>query len=130
MFIIIQYKKESIEASVIGNTKRTSSFVPGIKFTTGNKHVACSMLKMMLEKGNLKIYDTRTLSELENFEDKSGNGSYQAKIGHDDLVMTMCQIPMLQQTPKFKDFIEEIDAIVQLENIYDKQSGQSIYDII
>lgn len=131
MFSIIQYKKESIEAFVIGNTKRrTSSFMPGIKFTSGNKHVACSMLKMMLEKGNLKIYDTRTLSELENFEDKSGNGSYQAKIGHDDLIMTLCQIPMLQQTPKFKDFIEEIDAIIQLENIYDKQSGQSIYNII
>ena len=64
---------------------------------------------MMLEKQDIIVTDTYTITEIENFEDKNGNGSYAASWGHDDLIMTFCQIPMLIQTPKYKFFIEEME---------------------
>lgn len=51
--------------------------------------------------------DLLTVSELENFEDKNGNGSYAAAFGHDDLIMTFVQLPLLKNTTKYKDFMEE-----------------------
>lgn len=118
MYNIIQYKKDSIEASAMG--KHTSNYMPGIKFSSGNKHVACSMLRMKLEKEKIHIYDVGTINELENFEDKNGNGSYAAKTGHDDLIMTVCQIPMLEQTPKFKEFMEDLET----ENIQQNMNSK------
>ena len=49
--------------------------------------------------------------EIENFEDKNGNGSYEASYGHDDIVMTLAQIPMLQQTPKYKQMCEDLESL-------------------
>ena len=119
---IIQYKKDTIESQSLG--KRTTNTIPGIRFSSANKHVACSLLKILLEKSKINIYDIETITELENFEDRSGNGSYAAKIGHDDIVMTLCQIPMIQQTTKFNDFIEEMQTLTSSSpedfiNIYD-----------
>ena len=59
---------------------------------------------------NIELYDLVTVGELENFEDKNGNGSYRASYGHDDLIMTFVQIPMLKQTAKYKDIMEEYEA--------------------
>lgn len=83
--------------------------VPGIRFNGQNKVTACSLLKLMLENGSIDIYDYFTISEIENFEDKNGNGSYEASYGHDDIVMTLAQIPMLQQTPKYKQLCEDFE---------------------
>ena len=103
---IIRYtmKFEVMEGGVkLKKTKR----IPGIKFTNTNKVTACSLLKMAIENGYLNLFDKTTISEVENFEDKNGNGSYEASYGHDDIVMTLAQIPMLQQTPKYKELCEE-----------------------
>jgi len=108
LFNFALYKKDSIETEAVG--KHTSNYMPGIRFSGANKHVACSLLRMLLEKDKIKIFDIGTINELENFEDKNGNGSYKAKTGHDDLIMTLCQIPMVQQTPKYKDFMEDFEA--------------------
>ena len=47
--------------------------------------------------GETQLYDIVQIGELENFEDKNGNGSYKASYGHDDMMMTLVQIPMLKQ---------------------------------
>ena len=83
---------------------------PGIKWSGSNKKTACALLKFGLEKGQIIPRDVESIIEIENFEDKNGSGSYQAAEGHDDSVMTMCQIPMLFQTPKYKEFIEDMEA--------------------
>jgi len=105
---IVQYKKGSEDENIPGqnNTKRKT--IPGIKFTAGNKKTACALLKMELEKFNIEIYDLVTVGEIENFEDKNNSGTYKASYGHDDIVMTLCQIPMLKNTPKYKDFVENL----------------------
>lgn len=106
---IIRYKKGSQEELIaIPGMMKNAKNIPGIRFSSGNKKVACALLKMMLEKKIIIITDLITVSELENFEDLNGSGSYKASYGHDDLIMTFCQIPMLENTGKFKDLIEDL----------------------
>lgn len=109
LFNIVRYKKETIEQEAVEGKKTvTKRYIPGIKFSSSNKITACTLLKILFERENLLITDVVTCGELESFEDKSGNGSYRASYGHDDIIMTFCQIPMLQQTTRYKNWIEEI----------------------
>ena len=116
-----------------GGTKvKKTKRIPGIRFNASNKVTACSLLKLLIENGYLKVYDFFTISEIENFEDKNGNGSYAASYGHDDIVMTLAQIPMLQQTAKYKEICEEIIETQQASNavgIYNAFDAMSIYNI-
>ena len=102
--------------------------IPGIKFTAGNKNTACSLLKIDIEKGLVDLIDLVTIGELENFEDKNGNGSYKASYGHDDIIMTCCQIPMAKQTPKYKDWVEEYELSKVQNNVNNKWSEPSLYN--
>ena len=105
----VQYKKSAMDEQIIGRTGSSSRFIPGIKFTSGNKGTACSLLKTLFEKGQVNTRDIVTLGELENFEDKNGNGTYKASYGHDDLIMTFVQIPMVMQTGKYTSLLEDIE---------------------
>ena len=115
-----------------GGTKvKKTKRIPGIRFNASNKVTACSLLKLLIENGYLKVYDFFTISEIENFEDKNGNGSYAASYGHDDIVMTLAQIPMLQQTAKYKEICEEIIETQQASNaagIYNAFDAMSMYN--
>ena len=113
--LIVRYtmKFEVDEGGVkVKKTKR----IPGIRFNASNKVTACSLLKLLIENKRLFIYDFFTISEIENFEDKNGNGSYAASYGHDDIVMTLAQIPMLQQTAKYKEVCEEINEMKLMDS--------------
>lgn len=114
---VAYYKKQSVDDAVPGVSKTKAKTVPGIRWSGESKKMACSLLKMEIEKQHVQIIDRDTISELENFEDKNGNGSYAARYGHDDLIMTFVQIPMLVQTPKFKDWDEEYNSGVVLGNL-------------
>ena len=115
-----------------GGTKvKKTKRIPGIRFNASNKVTACSLLKLLIENGYLKVYDFFTISEIENFEDKNGNGSYAASYGHDDIVMTLAQIPMLQQTAKYKEICEEIVETIQSSNadgIYNAFEAMGMYN--
>ena len=104
---IIRYKVR-FEVDEQGIKVKKTKQVPGIKFNQSNKVTACSLFKLLIENNYLKIYDYFTISEIENFEDRNGNGSYAAGYGHDDIVMTLVQIPMLQQTSKYKELCEDL----------------------
>ena len=131
---IVYYKKRSSEEDVAGlNIADKNKIVPGIRFNSNNKRTACALLKMMLEKQDIIVTDTYTITEIENFEDKNGNGSYAASWGHDDLIMTFCQIPMLIQTPKYKFFIEEMEqnnVINNYNSTIDKFESLDFYSSI
>ena len=105
---IVWYKKQSFDETTPGQFKNSKQ-LPGIRFNSSNKITACSLLKMMFEHDDIKLSDIVTIGELENFEDKNGNGTYKASIGHDDIIMTFAQLPMLKQTAKYKEFIEEYE---------------------
>ena len=104
---VIRYKLK-FEVDEGGIKMKKTKLMPGIKFNGNNKVTACSLLKLLIENGYLIVKDFFTIAEIENFEDQKGNGSYEAAYGHDDIVMTLCQIPMLQQTARFKQLIEDI----------------------
>lgn len=124
----VMYKKSSIDDQVVGKAKHTSKFMPGIKFTSGNKGTACSLLKMMFEKTQIDTTDLITIGELENFEDKNGNGSYKASFGHDDSIMTFVQLPLLAQTAKYKDLLEEFEASNIANTTMNKWSSNQLDD--
>ncbi len=105
---LIRYKKGSQEDNIANlNGFKNSKTVPGIRLSHTTKISACALLKMMLENFDIIITDLLTVSELENFEDKNGNGSYAAAYGHDDLIMTFVQLPLMKNTTRYKDFMEE-----------------------
>ena len=122
--IIANYKKGSIDDQILGKAKHTSNFIPGVKFTSGNKGTACTLLKMDIEKGLIDIIDLVTIGELENFEDKNDTGTYKASFGHDDNIMTFVQIPMLKQTAKWKDWCEEYELNNVQNSIDNKWNNQ------
>ena len=112
---IIRYKQR-FEVDEGGIKVKKTKLIPGVRFNGQNKVTACSLLKLMIENDYISIIDLFTISEIENFEDKNGNGSYEAAYGHDDIVMTLAQIPMLQQTAKYKEFCEEFEEISAINN--------------
>jgi len=111
----VQYKKGTEDENIPGVHSNRKT-IPGIRFTAPNKKTACALLKMELEKFNVEVPDLVTIGEIENFEDKNGSGSYKASYGHDDLVMTLCQIPLLKNTPRYKDMMEDF-VILQANNV-------------
>ena len=114
---IVRYKTK-FEVDDGGMKVKKTKMVPGVRFNGSNKQTACSLLKLILENGYLVIYDYFTITEIENFEDKSGNGNYAASYGHDDIVMTLAQIPLLEQTAKYKQFCEDMEEYrVMLANL-------------
>ena len=123
--IIIHYKKGQNDEDIAGiSSFRNSKTIPGIRWSAMTKRTGCALLKMSLEGGETQLYDIVQIGELENFEDKNGNGSYKASYGHDDMMMTLVQIPMLKQTARFKDFIEEINerrTIYTEKNLFSEQ---------
>ena len=106
---IVFYKKTSID-DVNGLKFKNSKMIPGIRMSSSNKVTACSLLKMMFEKEDIITHDIVTIGELENFEDRNGSGSYKANYGHDDIIMTFVQLPLLKQTSRYKNFIAEYTA--------------------
>ena len=106
----VQYKKGSDDENIPGMHNKNLKQIPGIRWTAEKKRTGCALLKMEIERFNVDINDLITVGELENFEDNNGNGSYKASYGHDDIIMTFVQIPLLVQTAKYKDLIEEYEA--------------------
>lgn len=132
---LIRYKKGSQEDNIANlNGFKNSKTIPGIRLSHATKISACALLKMMLEKFDVIITDLLTVSELENFEDKNGNGSYAAAYGHDDLIMTFVQLPLLKNTTKYKDFMEEweieMKATGQWEQIEKEKSEMNKLDML
>lgn len=132
---LIRYKKGSQEDNIANlNGFKNSKTIPGIRLSHATKISACALLKMMLEKFDVIITDLLTVSELENFEDKNGNGSYAAAYGHDDLIMTFVQLPLLKNTTKYKDFMEEweieMKATGQWEQIEKEKSEMKKLDML
>ena len=117
---LIRYKKGSQEDNIANlNGFKNSKTLPGIRLSHATKVSACALLKMMIERFDVIMTDLLTVSELENFEDKNGNGSYAAAYGHDDLIMTFVQLPLLKNTTKYKDFIEEWEITMRATGQWD-----------
>ena len=121
------YKKSSQDDNLPGMRQTNAKTIPGIRWNSSNKPAACMMLKGMIEKDIVQLYDIVTIAELEAFEDKTGRGHYKAAYGHDDIIMTCVQIPMLMETAKWKSFVEETSVTAQ-HNADDSVSFDCLYE--
>lgn len=90
------------------NEKMTSYWL-GIRMTAKSKKLACNLFKSEYLNGTVQNHSTMFLSELRNFVDKNGNGTYAACFGHDDVVMAQIQISLVKQTQQFKDLALMLD---------------------
>ena len=120
--VLCYYKKANLNEEIAGIKNKNAKTIPGIRWSAESKKTGCAMLKMMIEKGELIIRDIVQIGELENFEDKNGSGSYKASYGHDDMMMTLVQLPMVLQTGKYKEFIEDITEHINLDTLGELQS--------
>lgn len=124
--VICHYKKGSQEEEIAGvNGKKFKNLIPGIRFNGSNKKTACALLKMMIERGDIDIIDLVTITEIETFEDQNGNGSYAASTGHDDIIMTLCQLPMVMNTARYKSFMEEYENAHKIEALINQSNELS-----
>lgn len=132
---IVRYTKQSQE-DVIAGIGKNSKTIPGVRMTRSSKKTACAMLKTMINKEEIIITDLTTISEIQNFEDTKQSGSYQASYGHDDIVMTLVQIPLIKNTTKYKNFMEDIhdnelkgdlNALRQNQSMYPLPNMQSVF---
>ena len=120
--VLCYYKKANLNEEIAGIKNKNAKTIPGIRWSAESKKTGCAMLKMMIEKNELIIRDIVQIGELENFEDKTGSGSYKASYGHDDMMMTLVQLPMVLQTGKYKEFIEDITEHIKLDALGELQS--------
>ena len=128
-FNFVQYKKGNMDENILG-INATQKTIPGIRLNTSNKPTGCTLLKILFEKDQLTTTDLMLVGELENFEDKNGNGSYKASYGHDDIIMTCIQIPLMKQTPRWANFIEDYELAKLPQSINSKWGyGESIPNI-
>ena len=124
LFNFIRYKKGPLDDQILNKDNGDTKTIPGIRLNSSNKSTACSLLKLLFEKFNIDTNDMISISELENFEDKNGNGSYKAAFGHDDVIMTYVQIPLVQQQPRYKDFLEDLEVYKIGNNVNNKFMNQ------
>jgi hypothetical protein len=119
---------EGIETGSVIMYKKSNSnqMVPGLRWTHSSKRSACSLLRNKLSNKSIIINDLNTAVEIQNFEDKNSNGSYEAIYGHDDIVMTLTQIPEVEKTLRFRNLIETIQEEKVKLNLYniDEQVSQ------
>lgn len=115
LFNFVHYKKGPMEEAILSQNPESKT-IPGIRLSSGNKPTGCSLLKILLEKQQIDTTDLIMIGELENFEDKNGNGTYKASYGHDDIIMTCVQIPLMMQTIKWQNFIEDFEIINKTVN--------------
>lgn len=114
---VIHYKRGAQEDNIIGIQNRNTKDIPGIRFNSGNKKTACTLFKMEVENESIILTDTACICEIETFEDERGSGSYKARDGqHDDIVMTIIQIPLVRNSGRFKEFVDEIKEQILFNN--------------
>jgi hypothetical protein len=74
----------------------------GIRMTTSVKKLGCSLLKLLVEQGQLVLNDADTIGELNTFSKKGT--SYAAEEGcHDDCVMPLVAFGWMTSTDLFKE---------------------------
>lgn len=91
----------------------------GIRTTKTVKSVGCSILKLLIEQGQLLVNDKDTISELSTFSKKGV--SYEAESGnHDDMVMGLVLFAWLSDQSYFKD-ITDINTLARLREKTDEE---------
>ena len=109
---LIEKQKVSFDEDIIlkYQSKNSNQYKNGIKMTPNNKPVFCTVFKQKFEDGSLVNVAKQFLRQAENFADLKGNGSYQALVGHDDIMMAQIQLVAAQETLRYRYLAEDAEA--------------------
>lgn len=90
------------------------------KKVNSNKRDDVKLYIDAIEKDNILVNETNTILEMENFikvETRSGNITYKADSGHDDIVMTMVNGSTIFESQEWKnmchEYYKELDSTTQ-----------------
>lgn len=110
--ILARYEKDMFsEGKDISKTQITGSkYMLGFKVTHASKKAACKIYKLYFEDNLIRNIYTKYITQMENFSDLNGNGSYEATYGHDDIIMAEVQQAALMQTLKYKLLQESFEG--------------------
>ena len=110
--ILARYEKDMFSDSKdISKTQITGSkYMLGFKVTHASKKAACKIYKLYFEDNLIRNIYTKYITQMENFSDLNGNGSYEATYGHDDIIMAEVQQAALMQTLKYKLLQESFES--------------------
>ena len=115
--IIARYERDMFsESKGIDVQKGKDKYSLGFRVTSATKKGACKLFKVFYEEGLIQNKYTKYLTQMENFSDVKGNGSYEASYGHDDIIMAEVQQAALMQTLKFKLLQELFEGELQRDN--------------
>ena len=132
--ILARYEKDMFSDSKdISKTQITGSkYMLGFKVTHASKKAACKIYKLYFEDNLIRNIYTKYITQMENFSDLNGNGSYEATYGHDDIIMAEVQQAALMQTLKYKLLQESFESSlavsssgIEYVNYYDNGFGIS-----
>lgn len=130
--ILARYEKDMFSDSKdISKTQITGSkYMLGFKVTYASKKAACKIYKLYFEDNLIRNVYTKYITQMENFSDLNGNGSYEATYGHDDIIMAEVQQAALMQTLKYKLLQESFESSlavsssgIEYVNYYDNGFG-------
>lgn len=79
-----------------------TKYTLGKKITSKSKQLGTTLFKQYYERGEIVNRSIQFMSQLENFCDTKGNGTYAASFGHDDLVMAQLQMVFVIENPQYK----------------------------
>jgi len=89
---------------------------PGIKYNEKNKLKYCELLRSLVREGKILINDKKwTIPELFTFG-LNNRGTYSSQTGHDDVAMTLVNLPALFDGYDFNQLVG--DVFDELENEY------------
>ena len=130
--ILARYEKDMFsDGKDISKTQITGSkYMLGFKVTHASKKAACKIYKLYFEDNLIRNIYTKYITQMENFSDLNGNGSYEATYGHDDIIMAEVQQAALMQTLKYKLLQESFESSlavsssgIEYVNYYDNGFG-------
>ncbi|AKF13360.1 terminase large subunit [Sinorhizobium phage phiN3] len=99
----------------------------GVRTTKSVKSIGCSLLKLLIEQGQLIIPDFKTVQELNTFSRKGT--SYEAEPGkHDDLVMGLVLFAWLTEQNWFK-METDIETLMKLREKSEDQLMEEMLPI-
>lgn len=96
-----------------------TKYTLGKKITSKTKQMGVSLFKNQYEKGEITNNSLQFLSQLSNFSDSKGNGTYAACFGHDDLVMAQLQMVFVRENPQYKALCEMFIATQEGAELFD-----------
>jgi hypothetical protein len=89
---------------------------PGIKYNEKNKMKYCELLRSLIREGKILVNDKKwTIPELFTFG-LNNRGTYSSQTGHDDVAMTLVNLPGLFDGYDFNQMVG--DVFDELDNEY------------